>query len=123
MSNDNTKVDPETQAKLDAMFAKMFGPYLPTLEQQMKEAAEDLELGKTGTHPDGKMTDGDQGELKLAVVMVDGKIIMNFGHPVTWCGMQPAQARAMAAALVTKAEEAEAWLAVLAEFKETQSDG
>lgn len=121
MSNDDPKLDPETQAKLDQMFMKVIEPYLPTLQEELREHARlraAAALGATGQHPDGKMTATDQGELKLAVSTMEGKVIMDFGTPVAWVGMRPEQARAMATALVTKAEEAEKEA-----FKETMSDG
>jgi hypothetical protein len=123
MSNHSGEIDPQMQAKLDAMFEKVIEPYREVLEQQMRDQAQEMGLGKTGEVPDGQLTDHDQGELKMGIAMVDGRIVMNFGQPVAWVGFQAEQARAVAAALVTKAEEAEAWLVELAKFKETQSDG
>ena len=122
MSNDSGP-DPEMAKKFAEMFEEVIEPYKEILEKQMKDAAAELELGKTGEVPDGQLTERDGGELKLAIAVVDGRVVMNFGQHVSWIGFQPSQARQIAEALVRQAAAAEAWLAELVNFKETQSDG
>ncbi len=59
--------------------------------------------GPTGRHPEGKLTQHDEGELQYAVGVRDGKIVVEFGSPVHWFGMTPAQAQDFAELLLTKA--------------------
>jgi hypothetical protein len=51
-------------------------------------------FGATGKFPHGKVNDDDKGALRLGVAYdpVDGIVRMEFGKPVAWMGMTPAQA-------------------------------
>ena len=49
-------------------------------------------LGATNKFPDGKLTEQDQGEIKIAIITADDKIVIEFGQPVRWIGMSPKQA-------------------------------
>lgn len=127
MSNHSSDIDPEMAKKFDDLFDKVVGKYKDKLEGKDRLAATDelmtdlgqkMGLGATGEMPDGQLTERDQGELKLAVATIDRKVIMNFGQPVAWIGLKPDQARAVAQALLTKADEAEQEA-----FKETMTDG
>lgn len=54
-------------------------------------------LGMLGTHSQGKIEEGDKGDLALAVT-VDRKnriIRVDFGTEVTWIGLDLASAQAM----------------------------
>jgi hypothetical protein len=64
-------------------------------------------LGGTGRYPNGKLNGDDEGELLLAIAPIDGVVRMEFGSPVAWMGLYPANARAMAQALLAAADEAE----------------
>ncbi len=123
MSNHGVEIDPEMAKKFAEVFEEVLGKHKDKLEETMRAAAAELELGATGEVPDGKLTERDGGEMKISVAVVDGRVVMNFGQLVSWIGFQPGQARQIAAALVTQAEAAEAWLASLTDFKETASDG
>ena len=46
-------------------------------------------LGPTGKFPQGKIHPRDEGELRFAVGIKDGVVVMNFGKSVTWIGMDP----------------------------------
>lgn len=127
MSNHSSDVDPEMEKKFDDLFDKVVGKYKGQLEGKdrmaatdalMTELGKELGLGATGEQPEGQLTAQDQGELKLGVATLDGKVIVNFGQPVAWFGLKPDQARAVAQALLTKAAEAEKEA-----FKETMTDG
>ena len=61
-------------------------------------------LGPTNEYPEGKLGPDDDGELQLAIGVVDGSVRIEFGTPVAWLGMSPNQARAMAESLVCMAE-------------------
>ncbi len=60
------------------------------------ELADRLGLGATGEFPEGKLTEVDEGELKFAVGYVEGKVVIDFGTPVSWVGMHPHQAKELA---------------------------
>lgn len=49
-------------------------------------------LGATGRHPQGKLVDDDEGEIRLAVGHADGKVVLEFGKPIAWIGFSPDQA-------------------------------
>lgn len=66
------------------------------------------ELGPTGEFPHGKIHESDEGELSIAVGHTpDGKVLMDFGVPTPWLGMEPDQAKEIAKALLHHADEAE----------------
>jgi len=62
--------------------------------QQIREAlgrqgalARELKpLGPTGKYPGGKLTEHDEGELLIGLVMFKGKIVMDFGKPIQSLG-------------------------------------
>ncbi len=64
-------------------------------------------LGATGRFPHGRLGPDDQGELRAALAVVDGKIVIEFGKAVSWLAMMPVQARDMARLLLARADEAE----------------
>ena len=53
----------------------------------MSKKKKDLKLGATGKFPMGKLNEDDEGELRLALGLSNGKIIFNFGKPVAWLGL------------------------------------
>ena len=58
-------------------------------------------------HPEGKLTQSDEGELEFKIAPFEGRVIMDWGKPVQWIGLAPSHARAIAAALIKNADEAE----------------
>ena len=63
-----------------------------------------LKLGATGQFPQGKLGEGDEGELRLAVGRSDGgDVIIDFGKEVAWIGLPPAQAVSFAEAILKRA--------------------
>ncbi len=46
-------------------------------------------LGPTGRHPQGKLNEDDEGELRFAVGHDNGNVILDFGKPVVWVGLPP----------------------------------
>ena len=48
----------------------------------------------------------DGGETVLAIASMPGKVIMDFGAPVTWIGMAPEHAERLAARLIDAAAKA-----------------
>ena len=62
-------------------------------------------LGATGNFPDGKMTPHDEGELKIAIVSVGDKVVIEFGEPVRWIGLNRDQAVELGRAIIKKARK------------------
>ena len=63
-------------------------------------------LGATKRFPEGKLTEMDEGEIKFAVGIDQGKIVIEFGQQVTWMGMNPDQAHDLGRLLIKKAQRA-----------------
>jgi hypothetical protein len=63
--------------------------------------------GKTGDFPHGKLNEYDEGGLKLGLTVEKGKVIVVFGTPITWIGLEPKDARGLAELLIRYAEQAE----------------
>jgi hypothetical protein len=68
---------------------------------------EKMQLGATGKYPEGKLTPKDEGEIKFVVVTTDGKVVINFGTPITWIGFSPQQARELAETIRRISHQAE----------------
>lgn len=60
-------------------------------------------LGSTGRFPQGRLTPQDEGELMFAVGHKNGKVVVDFGKPVSWIGFEPEQAIQLAEILRTSA--------------------
>lgn len=63
--------------------------------------------GATNRFPRGKFTKGDEGELRLAVYVKDGTVVMDFGKPVAWMGLDSVAAKQMAELLIKHADSLE----------------
>ncbi len=68
-----------------------------------------LGLGPTGKFPQGKMSDHDDGELKVAMAVdkKNNRIVIDFGTPITWVGLSAEDARMLAISLLLKVKEME----------------
>lgn len=66
-------------------------------------------FGSTGRFPRGHLDETDEGELVIGVATDKrtATVVVSFGARVAWVGMSPDQARALAAVLIQRAEEAE----------------
>lgn len=51
--------------------------------------------GATGDFPQGKLNGDDQGGLRMAIGVKDGVIVVDFGKPVAWLGLDKATALAL----------------------------
>ena len=62
------------------------------------------ELGASGQFPRGQLNADDEGELTLGITRDDknGIVRIDFGKPVAWMGLEPAQAIEMAKAILKK---------------------
>jgi hypothetical protein len=77
-------------------------PAMRELFDKMKQA-----LGPTGEHPRGMLTPTDEGGIRFAVGSKNGVVVIDFGKPVAWVGMPPAEARQLAESLVKHADHIE----------------
>lgn len=93
------------------------GPTDASLAALLRAAANELEmagdaralgLGATGEYPEGSVGPTDQGGLRagLAFDPATGRIMINFGKPVAWLAMTPAEALTFARQLQIKARDA-----------------
>lgn len=62
--------------------------------------------GALGEFPEGQLSKTDEGAVQFAVGTKDGKVVLDFGTPVAWVGMNPQQAADLASLLVKRAREA-----------------
>lgn len=70
------------------------------LAKEMRE-----QLGPTGQFPHGHLTEHDEGELAFAVLVKDGKVVIDFNHPVHWLGMTPEQAMELGKILIKRGKK------------------
>ncbi len=61
--------------------------------------------GALGDFPEGKLTKTDEGAIQFAIGEKDGKVVIDFGTPVNWVGMNPQQAAEFASLLFKRAHE------------------
>lgn len=52
--------------------------------------------GATGDYPQGKLNADDEGGLRIAIGVKDGAIMLDFGKPTAWIGLDPGTAEALA---------------------------
>lgn len=66
------------------------------------------EFGATGTFPQGKLNDDDEGALRAGITYdkLNGVVMINFGKPVAWLGLPPPEARDLAQKLLWHAGKA-----------------
>lgn len=62
--------------------------------------------GPTGRFPQGKMHPSDEGELRIAITHKGGKVVIDFGKPTAWIGLDPERADALAELLKQHARQA-----------------
>jgi hypothetical protein len=63
-------------------------------------------LGATGKFPRGKFGQDDEGELRMAVGVKDKTVMLDFGKPVAWLGLDADTAERLGKSLIDKAAEA-----------------
>lgn len=66
----------------------------------------DLGLGATGKFPEGRLGPHDEGELKAALCIEGGKVVLRLGKPVAWLAMTAEQAEGLSALLLKWAKKA-----------------
>ncbi len=57
-------------------------------------------VGAVGQHSQGKLTPEDEGDIQFRVGGENGKVVLDFGTPVHWVGMDPQQAADLASSLL-----------------------
>jgi hypothetical protein len=72
-------------------------------DDRMQEIVKRFNLGPTGQFPQGKLTPHDEGEIRIAIGIENGKVVMHFGKEIAWIGFDPAQAHSLAQSLIEKA--------------------
>ncbi len=72
--------------------------------EKMADEAQKLSLGATGEFLEGKLVKHDEGELRYAVGVYEGEVVINFGTPVAFVAFPPAMARELAKSLVEHAD-------------------
>lgn len=86
-------------------------PYLDEAKTQVDwDKIEDMarkSMGATGEFPDGRINEGDDGELRLSVGIdiVNQCVVMDFGQRVSWIGMPKADAEGISKAIAERAKE------------------
>lgn len=75
---------------------------------QLKEPIKDGDTRRRGevvNYPRGKLNERDEGELQIRLGPTpDGRaFVIDFGKPITWFGLGPAEARALAEKLLAYA--------------------
>lgn len=64
-------------------------------------------LGATGKHVADPLRSDDGGQLRLAVMNYEGKVVVDFGTSVTWVAFSARETREFARALLEYARKAE----------------
>ena len=62
------------------------------------------QTGATGDHPQGHLNKDDQGGLRMAIGTKDGVVVMDFGKPTAWIGLDRGTALALAANIAKHAQ-------------------
>lgn len=65
-------------------------------------------IGPTGKYPGGKYTQEDEGAIGVGIAADprNRKVVIQFGKPVAWLGLDPEHAETLAQSLLEKAREA-----------------
>lgn len=62
-------------------------------------------FGATGRFPRGKALPDDEGELRVGYAIQDGALLVFFGKPITWFGLDAPELETFIAALQGKLAE------------------
>jgi hypothetical protein len=68
--------------------------------------SDDKKPGPTGRFPNGMAAPDDKGELRTAISVKGGNIVLEFGYAVDWLALPPDQALILAAEIFKKAASA-----------------
>jgi len=101
MSHHSREHDPQMAEEL----MKRYKEATKKADGALQDALADR-LGPTGRFPEGRLTKHDEGEIAFALGRKEGKVIIDFGSPVHWLGMNPNQAIDLGNALIRHARKA-----------------
>lgn len=101
MSHHSSKDDP----KIQSFTKEHFQQFISTGQKIQDDINNILKLGPTHTFPEGRFTEHDEGGIKFAVYGKDGKVVINFGSPVSWLATNPEQAIELGRTLIKHARE------------------
>ena len=76
------------------------------LRAMVQEDKIDQFKGALGDYPMGKLSDEDEGAIRFAVGVEQGKVVLDFGKSVRWIGMSAQEAANLAAIILKHAREA-----------------
>ncbi len=108
MAHHSPDVDPEMEEKRREQLQGLRDLLQESTAQETEIRRKQQVLGATGQFPEGQLTEADEGEIRFGVTAVDGKVVLDFGTPVTWMGMTPEQAKDLGQLLVERAASVEA---------------
>lgn len=72
---------------------------------QKRDVAGQPVFGATGQFPDGKVNPDDEGEIQLGIAHNQDHVVINYGKPVAWLELPPAEARQFAEAILRHAAQ------------------
>lgn len=90
-------------ANLGDLFRKITPEDMENYSKQMQQFRD--QFGPTGQYPDGKLTDSDEGEIRIGITNKDGRIVIEFGKPIYWIGFTKEQAIEIGNTLIQRANE------------------
>lgn len=64
-----------------------------------------MKIGATKKFPDGKINANDEGELRIAITIENGVIMVYFGKSISWLGFDTETARKFGETLIKRSEE------------------
>ena len=91
----------ENNPAMQEIYKKMYGDAAKEVRAHLL-----AEVGPTGQFPEGKIDKSDDGEIKIAVGVQDGKIVMEFGAPIEWIGFTPEQGQEIGMLLIKRSAQA-----------------
>jgi len=98
---------PETASRIARKFCDelidLIGRASPELADFCRLGDENT-FGPTGKYPRGKISDDDEGELKMRVSRAKGNVVISFGTSVKWLAMPSSQAKQFAAKIIRQAD-------------------
>jgi hypothetical protein len=75
------------------------------LDELMNRLAGGRGAGATGQFPRGQIHRTDEGELRLAVTVINNTVVLAFGKPVSWVGFSRVEAIELAELIKRRAQE------------------
>ncbi len=64
-----------------------------------------MKFGATGDFPRGKFSEDDEGALRFGIAVKDKTVLINFGRPVAWIGLDKNGAIEFAETILRRARD------------------